>query len=156
MSRHQTMREAGSALVIAMLMLVMMGLIGFAALSTVTRDLQVTGAQYRKKASFFAAEAGVAEALQTMRNTGIPGVAAASLSDGATYPHGQPAYALDASVATPIDDLGIGGFPGMNLQVGQNGMPMFQMQMYRINVQGTSTGGGLTRLEIVSGVLSAN
>ena len=156
MSRRQLRRERGSALVIAMLMLVMMGLIGFAALSTVTRDLQVTGAQFRKKSSFYAAEGGVAEALETMRTTGIPGVTATNLGDGTTYPHGQPSYAADSSVATPIDDLGIGGFPGMNLQVGQNGAPMFQMQMYRINVQGTSTGGGLTRLEIVSGVLSTN
>jgi hypothetical protein len=156
MSPRERRLEEGSALVIAMLMLLLMGLIGFAALSTVTRDLQVTGAQFRKKASFFAAEGGVAQALETMRNTGTPSVTTTNLGDGTTYPHGQPGYALDPSVATPIDDLGIGGFPGMNLQVGQDGAPMFQMQMYRVNVQGTSTGGGLTRIEIVSGVLSTN
>lgn len=156
MNRRQVRREEGSALVIAVLMLLMMGLIGFAALGTVTRDLQVTGAQFRKKVAFFAAEAGVAEALQTMRNTLTPTVATTSLSDGSTYPYGQPGYALDSSVATPIADLGVGGFPGMNLQIGQNGAQMFQMQMYRINVQGTSAGGGLARLELVSGVLSAN
>ena len=149
-------REQGSALVIAVLMLLMMGLIGFAALGTVTRDLQVTGAQFRKKVAFFAGEAGVAEALQTMRTDGTPTVTTTTLSDGTTYPHGQPTYALDPSVATPIVDLGVGGFPGMNLQIGQNGAQMFQMQMYRINIEGTSAGGGLARLELVSGVLSTN
>jgi hypothetical protein len=149
-------REQGSALVIAVLMLLMMGLIGFAALGTVTRDLQVTGAQFRKKVAFFAAEAGVAESLQTMRLTQTPTVATTTLSDSTTYPYGQPTYGLDSSVATPIADLGIGGFPGMNLQIGQNGAQMFQMQMYRVNVEGTSAGGGLARLELVSGVLSTN
>lgn len=156
MNRHLARREEGSALLIAVLMLLMMGLIGFAALGTVTRDLQVTGAQFRKKVAFFAAEAGVAESLETMRNTLTPTVATTSLSDGSTYPYGQPTYGLDSSVATPIEDLGVGGFPGMNLQIGQNGAQMFQMQMYRINLQGTSAGGGLARLELVSGVLSTN
>lgn len=156
MKSRNSRREQGSALVIAVLMLLMMGLIGFSALGTVTRDLQVTGAQFRKKVAFFASEAGVTEALQTMRTQGTPIVTATTLSDGTTYPYGQPTYALDSSVATPIADLGIGGFPGMNLQIGQNGAQMFQMQMYRINVEGTSAGGGLARLELVSGVLSSN
>ena len=55
-----------------------------------------------------------------------------------------------------IADLGVGGFPGMNLQIGQDGAPMFMMQMYRVNVQGTSAGGGLARIELVSGSLSTN
>ena len=156
MSYHSARHEQGSALVIAVLMLLMMGLIGFAALGTVTRDLQVTGAQFRKKVAFFAGEAGIAESLQTMRIDGAPTVTTTTLSDGATYPYGQPTYALDSSVATPILDLGIGGFPGMNLAIGQDGAHLFQMQMYRINVQGTSAGGGLARLEMVSGVLSTN
>jgi len=154
-SRRQR-RQRGSALMIAVLMLVMMGLIGFAALGTVTRDLQVTGAQFRKKVAFYAAEAGVAEALETMRNTFTPTVTTTTLSDSTTYPYGQPTYALDTQVADPIADLGVGGFPGMNLQIGQDGTPLFVMQMYRVNVQGTSAGGGLARIEMVSGVLSTN
>jgi len=148
--------QTGSALMIAVLMLLMMGLIGFAALGTVTRDLQVTGAQFRKRVAFYAAEAGISEALETMRNTFTPTVTATTLSDSTTYPYGQPTYQLDPNVAEPIADLGVGGFPGMNLQIGQDGAPMFLMQMYRINVQGTSAGGGLARLEMVSGVLSTN
>jgi len=137
-------------------MLLMMGLIGFAALGTVMRDLQVTGAHFRKKVAFFAAEAGVAEALQTMRTEGEPSVSSVTLSDSTTYPYGQPTYSLDPSVATPIQDLGVGGFPGMNLQIGQDGSPMFRLHMYGINIRGTSAGGGLSRIKIVSGVLDAS
>jgi hypothetical protein len=31
---------------------------------------------------------------------------------------------------------------------------MFQMEMYRVRVEGTAPGGSLSRIEIVSGVLS--
>jgi len=155
MMRRATRHEGGSAMVIAMIMLLLMGLIGFAALATVTRDSQVAGATFRKKSAFFAAEAGVARALESMRNTGTPAVPTSTLGDGTVYPYGQPTYSVDTSVADPLETLGVGGYPGMNLQLGQDGTPMFQMQMYRVRVQGTSTGGGLSRIEIVSGVLSA-
>jgi hypothetical protein len=42
----------------------------------------------------------------------------------------------------------------MNLQLGQDGTPMFQMEMFRVRVQGEAPGGSLSRIEIVSGVLS--
>jgi hypothetical protein len=141
-------------MVIAMLMLLLMGLIGFAALATVTRDSQVSGAQFRKKSAFYAAEAAVAKALETMRTAGEPAIPGASLADGTVYPNGQPSYGVDSSLAEPIENLGVGGFPGMNLQLGQDGTPMFQMEMYRVNVEGTAPGGSLSRIEIVSGVLS--
>ena len=156
MTTRHSRYESGTALVIAMLMMLLMGLIGFAALATVTRDVQVAGAQFRKKASFYAAEGAVAKALESMRTTGTPAVPATSLGDSTIYPHGQPGYSLDTGAADPVESLGVGGFPGMNLQLGQNGQPMFQMQMYRVRVQGTSPGGGLSRLETVSGVLSTN
>jgi hypothetical protein len=156
MTRHQSRREGGAALLIAMLMMALMGLIGFAALSAVTQDARVAGAIYRKKLSFYAAEAGIAKTLETMRTTGAPTVPGVSLADTTAYPHGQPTYSLDTVAADPVESLGFGGFPGMNLQIGQNGGPTFQMQMYRVRVQGTSPGGGLTRLETVSGVLVTN
>jgi len=156
MTTRNHRHESGTAMVIAMLMMLLMGLIGFAALATVTRDAQVAGAQFRKKTSFYAAEGAVAKALETMRTTGTPSVPTTSLGDSTIYPHGQPTYSLDTVVPNPVESLGVGGFPGMNLQLGQNGQPMFQMQMYRVRVQGTSPGGGLSRLETVSGVLSTN
>jgi hypothetical protein len=143
-------------MMLAVLLLLLMGLIGFAALETVTRDLQVTGAQFRKKLSFYAAEAAIAQALETLRNTETPTVTPTQLADGSTYPYGQPAFSLDTSVADPVESLGIGGFPGMNLQLGQDGSPQFQMQIYRVRVQGTAAGGSLSRLEIASGTLVTN
>ena len=154
MTRREIRNQRGSAMVIAMLMLLMMGLIGFAALATVSRDSQVAGAQFRKKTAFYAAEAGVAKALETMRTTGTPTIPATHLADSTIYPYGRPSYAVDSASAEPIKHLGVGGFPGMNLQLGQDGTPMFQMEMYRVRVEGTAPGGSLSRIEIVSGVLS--
>jgi hypothetical protein len=154
MTQREIRSQSGSAMVIAMLMLVLMGLIGFAALATVTRDVQVAGAQYQKKSAFYAAEAAISKALETMRTTGTPAIPSTDLGDGGVYPHGQPSYSVDTIEADPVESLGVGGFPGMNLQLGQDGTPMFQMQMFRVRVQGTASGGSLSRLEIVSGVLS--
>jgi hypothetical protein len=154
MTQREARSQCGSALVIAMIMLILMGLIGFAALATVTRDSQVAGAQFRKKSAFYAAEAAIAKALETMRTTGTPTVTNTNMADTTIYPYGQPSYAVDSYAADPIESLGVGGFPGMNLQLGQDGTPMFQMQMFRVRVQGTGPAGSLSRLEIVSGVLS--
>jgi len=148
--------QGGTAMVIAMLMLLLMGLIGFAALATVTRDVQVAGAQYQRKSALYAAEAGIAKTLETLRTTGTATVPATNLGDGGVYPYGQPAYALDTLEPDPVESLGLGGFPGMNLQLGQDGTPMFQMQMFRVRVQGTGPAGSLSRLEIVSGVLTTH
>ena len=156
MTRREARAQGGSAMVIAMLMLMLMGLIGFAALATVTRDAQVSGAQVRKKTAFYAAEAAIAKALETMRTTGTPTITNTDLGDTTVYPYGRPSYAVDSSTATPIESLGLGGFPGMNLQLGQDGSPLFQMEMFRVRVQGTAPGGSLSRIEIVSGVLSTH
>ena len=67
MMRHSRRRQQGSALLIVMLVMAMMGLIGFAALEAVTRDQRVAGFMKRKKIAFFAAEAGVSTALHALR-----------------------------------------------------------------------------------------
>jgi hypothetical protein len=136
--------------------MLLMGLIGLAALTTVMRDSQAAGAQFRKKTALYAADAGIAKVLETLRTTGTPTVTTTSLGDGTIHPHGQPTFSLDTIAADPVENLGIGGFPGMNLQLGQNGTPAYQMEMFRARVQGTSPGGGLSRIETVSGVLTAN
>ncbi len=55
-------RDGGAAMFIAVLMLVLMGWMGMAAMNTVTRDNQVAGFQNRNQNAFFAAEAGTAYA----------------------------------------------------------------------------------------------
>jgi len=148
--------EGGSATLLAVLLMLLMGLIGFAALDTVTRDLQVEGSLFRKKLAFFAAEAGVAQALGGIRVGGDPNIDPTDLGDDTTYPYGKPSFRLDPSVADPVESLGLGAYPGMNLQLGQNGTPTYQLEMYRVRVQGTATGGSLSRLEFASGSLVAN
>jgi len=72
-------RESGAAMFIAVLMLVLMGWMGMAAMNTVTRDNQIAGFQNRNQNAFFAAEAGVAYARAVVEHeigdtTDLPGV----------------------------------------------------------------------------------
>ena len=53
--------ETGSALFIAVMMLVLMGFLGLAALERVSSDEQVAGFQNRQRTAFYAAEAGVTD-----------------------------------------------------------------------------------------------
>ena len=128
-------REQGSALFVSMLMLVLLGVVGLAALETVNQDHQVAHFLNRRRMAFYAAEAGVAVALNTLENTGVPNLTTTLLGDMTIYPYGQPSYTLDPTVPTPIEDLGTGGASGHNLAIGGSG-PSFFVQYYRVNVQG--------------------
>ena len=63
--------ERGSALFVAVLMLVMMGFLGVAALDSVARDREVAGLQNRSRTAFYAAEAGLANARQLIHQGGF-------------------------------------------------------------------------------------
>jgi hypothetical protein len=145
-------REQGSALFVTMLMLVLMGLIGFAALETVTRDQQVAHFVGRKAAALYAAEAGIAQAIDTLQNEGTPSVPTTSLGDDTLYPYGKPSYKLDPDAATPVEDLGIAGVEGMNLAIGSGG-PTFIMKYYRVRVEGEALGGSTSKLEVAAGLM---
>lgn len=156
MTNRQRRLQEGSALLIAMLMLVLMGLIGIAALEAVTRDRQVAGYLNRKKLAFYAAEAGVAEALESLKNDLTPTVSTTSLGDSTIHPYGQPSYRPDPTVADPVEPLGLAGMSGMNMNIGQGGAPTFQLSYWRVNVQGDAPGGSVARLEVAAGALVAN
>lgn len=147
--------ERGSALLLATLLLLLLGLFGLAALGTVTKDQQVAGFQKRKKLAFYAAEAGVAKALETMTTSFAPTVPTANLGDSDLFPHGQPSYRLDPTVADPIEPLGNGAFPGMSANI-YGGTPMYMLSYWRIRVEGQAPGGSVARIETVSGALVAN
>jgi hypothetical protein len=150
-------RESGSALLVTVMLLLMLGLVGLAALGTTTRDQQVAGYQNRKKVALYAAEAGLAEAFgELTTNAGIPTVTAASIGDTTLFPYGQPSYLADPSVGDPIKDLGTAPFPGMALNLGAGGLPTYQLNYWRIRVEGRATGGSQARLEAVTGTLRAN
>ena len=158
-SAHGDPRHRGGfALLLAVLLLLMLASIGFAALDTVQRDRQTAGFANRKRIALNAAEAGVARAQQTLRDTGTPVVptTATALGDTTIFPHGQPSYRTDPNEANPIESVGVGGMPGMNLVIDQNGAPAYQIQYWRVQVQGDAPGGSEARVEIVSGALYAN
>ena len=149
-------RNDGSALLVTVMLIVMIGLVGLAALNTATRDQQVAGFQNRKRMALYAAEAGVAQALETLTTASEATVGTGSVGDTTLFPYGTPAYGPDPTVTDPVEDLGTGPFPGMGLNLGQGGLPTYQLSYWRLRVQGTAPGGSQARLEAVSGVLHAN
>ena len=149
-------RQEGSILLIAVVLLLLLGLIGFAALDTVTRDQQVAGFQNRKKIAFFAAEAGMAEAFEKFTTSGAPSVTATSLGDSTIYPYGQPSYREDPSVTDPIYPVGTAAMPLSSANIGQGGVPTYQISYWKIRVQGDAPGNSMARVEAVAGALIAN
>jgi len=148
--------ERGSALLISTLLLLLIGLFGMAALGTVTRDQQVAGFQKRKKMAFYAAEAGVAKAMETLTTEFEPSVPTTNVGDGSLFPHGRPSYQLDSTAADPIESLGSGAFPGMSQNLGQGGTPTYMLSYWRIRIEGLAPGGSVARIDTVSGALLAN
>lgn len=148
--------EAGAALLIAVLVLVLLGLLGLAALDTVKRDQQVAGFENRSTIAFFAAEAGIAKGLETLTTTQTPTVPPTSLGDSSIFPYGRPSYRPDPTVTDPIDPIGAGAFPGMSINIGDGATPTYQLRYWRIRMQGQGPGGSVARAESVVGALLVN
>lgn len=153
-------REAGSALVITVLLLVLLGVMGLAALDTVTRDQQVAGFQNRNRLAFYAAEAGVADARNRLRLVystdavvNFPDQAnAVLLSDTTLFPYGQPSYCGDpaavggAAVAYANQGaMDLGG--GHDLREG--GEQWFNT-LWRIQVRGQTPDGATSRIDAMA------
>ncbi len=154
--RHSRKREQGSALLIVMLVMAMMGIIGFAALEAVTRDQRVAGFTKRKKTAFFAAEAGVSEALYALRTNDNPTFTPGTVGNSSWFAQGLPTYELDTSGGAASKDLGPVALPGMNMQLGQDGEPKFKIRMWEVNVKGEAPGGTISRIQFASGALEAS
>jgi len=152
-------REAGSALIITMLILVLLGMIGLAALDTVTRDQQVAGYQNRASLAFYAAEAGVSDAKDRIRGVfatnaqvTFPAQAAAvSLGDTTIFPYGRPQYFGDPAAvggqAVRFQNAGardVGG--GYDLREGRQ---QWFNTMWRIQVQGQTADLAVSRLDVM-------
>jgi hypothetical protein len=148
--------EGGFALLITVLVLLLLVSVGFASMNLVQRDRQVAGFQNRKRVALNAAEAGVSVAMETLASNGTPTIPASQLGDTALYPHGQPSFRSDPTIAEPIKDLGTGLLSGMGLGIGQNNTNQFQVQYWRLNIQGDGPGGTVARVEVVTGSLQAN
>jgi hypothetical protein len=138
------------------LLLLMLASIGLASLNVVERDQQVAGYLNRKAAALHAADAGIAKALETMTATGTPTVPDTNLGDTALYPYGQPAYRVDPNAADPIEKVGKGTLGGHTLNIGTNAGAAFEVQFWKIRVQGEAPGGSIARVEVLTGSLVAN
>ena len=154
-------REQGSALFVAVMMLVLMGFLGLAALDRVTRDEQVAGFQNRARTAFYAAEAAVADARSLLANSaivsdrtsGVPfhvEAAPQQVGDTALYDReggNLPRYYGDPAFNPSIKYLKDGpGLQGGNLQPGQG----LVETLWQINVVGVSPDGSRSRIEVVA------
>jgi len=141
-------RESGAALLISMMVLVLISAMAMSSLETVMRDQQISSVQARKRLALQAAEAGVA-ATQAAISTGAanPTINITQLGDTAMFPMGQPTYGPDTSGEPPVSNLGASAASGMNLRIDGNGAPKFQVQIWRIRVEGTEPGGIVSRIE---------
>ena len=155
-------REGGAALFVSVMMLVLLGLLGLASLETVSRDRQAAGFQNRARMALWAAEAALAQARSVLFTADLPsGIAnlvdfhpalpGGALGDGALYPYGQPAYGPDPDVVNPIDWLGSGGACDdwvMSIeQAGSQNNAIWRETLWDLRVQGTATGGAVSRIE---------
>src|SRR5574338_130571 len=154
-------REEGSALFVAVMMLVLMGFLGLAALDRVTRDEQVAGFQNRSRTAFYGAEAAVSNARSLLANSAIVTDRSSSVSfysqgtprqigDTALYDReggALPRYYGDPAFTPPIRYLKDGpGLQGGNLQPGQG----LVEPLWQINVVGASPDGSRSRIEVVA------
>ena len=138
-------REQGVALIAALMILALVVTLAISAMETTSRDQQVAGVQARGRIALQAAEAGLAQALATV-GTGTPTLVEASFGDGSIHHGGQPSYRPDPNVADPIASLGAIPVPGMSLNINGNG-PKFQIELWRISVEGSEPNGMTARVE---------
>ncbi len=145
-------RERGAALLVAMLMLMLLGLIGLSALDTVTRDRQVAGYQNLAQTALYAADAGVAQSLEILR-TEITGAALApgdcltstlpttSLGSGVSFGPDSTAATNQICMLGAADPCeGIGG----SIEQGQ---AIYLNTVWNVRVQGQAPGGATSRVQ---------
>ncbi len=149
-------RNEGSALLVAVMMLVLMGLIGIAALDTMTKDRQVAGYQQRARLAYYAADAGAAAALDIVSAAKsaswvAPALPTTPLGDAVIYPYGQPSYAPDPTVANAVAFWKAGHAVGDGNSLGAgSGGPTLINTLWKIRVLGQTPDGGTAVVEVVA------
>ncbi len=151
-SRSVRNRETGIALIAVMMILALVATLAISSMETTMRDQQVAGVQMRSRVALQAAEAGLAVALASMTNNAVPTLLASNIGVTGDYPMGQPSFRLNPNVPAPIENLGAQPAPGMSLNIDGNG-PKFQLQMWRIHVEGSEPRGMTSRIEAATAVL---
>jgi hypothetical protein len=145
-------REAGAALLVAILLLTAMALIGFASLNTVMRDREATGFTSRSQTALYGADAALADSLDVIR-TEIVGTAI-SAGDclgtpipSATLPNGV-AYGPDSTAANDDICMLAAAEPcaeiDSSIEVGQ---PIYLYTVWNVRTQGVAPGGATARIQ---------
>ena len=148
-------RDQGIALITVMMILALVATLALSSMETTMRDNQIAGVQMRNRVAFQAAEAGLAVALASLTNNAAPTLLNSNIGVVGDYPMGQPSFQLDPTVPTPIENLGAQPAPGMSLNINGNG-PKFQLQLWRIHVEGSEPRGMTSRIEAATAALWGN
>ena len=149
-------RENGAALLVAVLMLVLMGLIGMASLDTVMRDRQIAGHTSRARSALYAADAGIAASLNMVRTTTLPTalapgdcmgavLPATTLPNGTTYQPDTTAASNSVCMlasADPCSEL------DASIEVGSGSTYLYTL--WDMRVQGQTTDGAVARVQATS------
>jgi hypothetical protein len=151
MDTRSTKREGGAALLVAMLMLVMMGMIGLASLDTVMRDRQVAGFQNLAQTALYAADAGVAESLDILRTE----IVGAALSPGDCLATTLPdtdlggGVSYEADPTAPVGEICMlaSAEPCAEIDASiEQGQPIYLYTVWNVRAQGVAPGGATSRI----------
>lgn len=152
MSTRSSKREGGAALLVAMLMLVLMGMIGLASLDTVMRDRQVAGFQNLAQSALYAADAGVADSLDILRTE----IVGAALSPGdclttvlpTTNIGGGSSYRPDPTAGSNQICMLASAEPCAEIDASiEMGQPIYLYTVWNVRVQGNAPGGATSRVQ---------
>lgn len=152
MNTRSSKREGGAALLVAMLMLVLMGMIGLASLDTVMRDRQVAGFQNLAQSALYAADAGVADSLDILRTE----IVGAALSPGdclttvlpTTNIGGGSSYRPDPTAGSNQICMLASAEPCAEIDASiEMGQPIYLYTVWNVRVQGNAPGGATSRVQ---------
>jgi len=155
-------RESGSALVVAVLLLIVVSALAMSSMQTVASDQQVAGFQKQEHLAFYAAEAGAVAAREVVRGMGgrsekptypadYPNAASPQLiGEAADFPNSpQPRFYADPAVVPAIGYVGEGAMctEGCNITLGG---VKYNHTRWKANVVGESPSGDTRRVELVA------
>lgn len=149
--RHARRRERGAALLVAVLLLALMGVIGLASLDTVMRDRQVAGFSSNAQTALYAADAGIAASLDLIRQQIVgaalsPGDCLATGLANTTLPNGST-YQADSTAPTNQICMLASAEPCAEIDASiEMGQPIYLYTIWSVRSEGIAPGGATARV----------
>jgi hypothetical protein len=155
-------RNEGAALLISVVLLFVVSAVALSTLQTTESDQKVAGYQKQEQVAFYAAEAGLAEARELVRqmasrtekpeypadfpDDSAPGEISTATDHGNV---GRPKFYADPEVSDPIGYLGEGApcTEGCDMTIGST---RYNHTRWRISVVGESASGDSQRIELIA------